>query len=266
MTRRFIPGALAAAALLLSLGAAALAQESSNPPLPKIDWSFDGPFGSFDQAALRRGFQVYSQVCSACHSMNLLSYRDLEGPGGLGYSESEAAAIAAQKQVTDGPNDQGQMFQRPARTADGFAAPFPNDKAARAANNGALPPDLSDIVKARAGGADYVHALLTGFHDPPPGFVLAAGMNYNLYFPGNQIAMPQPLYENQIAYDDGTKAPLDQEARDVATFLAWASDPNMEQRKRIGVRVILFLLVVTGLLYAVQRRIWSGLGKKDDNA
>ena len=265
MMRRFRLSALAAAALL-ALGAGAWAQESSNQPLPKIDWSFDGPLGSFDPAALRRGFQVYNQICSACHSMNLLSYRDLEGPDGLGLSESEAAAIAAEKQVTDGPNDQGQMFQRPARPADGFAAPFPNDKAARLANNGALPPDLSDIVKARAGGADYIHALLTGFRDPPSGFALAAGQNYNLYFPGNQIAMPQPLYENQMTYADGTQATLDQESQDVATFLAWASDPNMEQRKRIGIRVILFLLVVTGLLYAVKRRIWSGLGKPDQDA
>src|SRR5208282_3993010 len=241
MTRRWMRHALLAGAALLALGAgAAWAQDSAEPPLPKMTWSFNGPFGTFDRASLQRGFQVYNEVCSACHSMNLLSYRDLEGPSALGYSADEVAAIAATKQVTDGPNDQGAMFQRAGRPADRFVAPFANEAAARAANGGALPPDLSVIIKARAGGANYVHAILTGFGDPPKDMKMAAGMNYNMYFPGHQIAMPPPLTDDRVTYADGTKATIDQEARDVATFLAWASEPTMEERKRTGAKVIIF--------------------------
>ncbi len=252
---------------LLVLGAgqfsAAWAQEADNPPMPKIEWSFKGPFGTFDRAALQRGFQVYNEVCSACHSMNLMSYRDLEGPTGLGYSADEVKAIAATKQVTDGPNDQGQMFQRPGQPADHFVAPFPNEKAARFANNGALPPDLSVIVKARAGGPDYVHAILTGFRDAPASVQMAAGMNYNMYFAGHQIAMPPPLTDNRVTFADGTPATIDQEAQDVATFLTWASEPTMEERKRTGAKVMIFLGVLAVVLYGAKRRVWSSLHGKD---
>ena len=239
----------------LTLAAPALrAQEEATPPLPHQSWSFEGPFGTFDRAALQRGFQVYDQVCSNCHAMSLLSYHDLSG---IGFGENEIKAIAAQKQVTDGPNDQGDMYQRPGRASDHFVPPFPNDQASRAAHNGALPPDLSVITYAREGGPDYVYALLTGFSDPPPGVKLRENMNYDKYFPGHQIAMPPPLSDDIVTYSDGTKATVAQEAHDVATFLAWAADPHSEDRKRTGAKVIIFLLVMTGILYAAKRKIWA---------
>jgi ubiquinol-cytochrome c reductase cytochrome c1 subunit len=237
----------------------------SEPPLPKQSWSFDGPFGTYDRAAVQRGFQIYSEVCSQCHSMNLLHYGDLgpAGPGGgIGYTEEQVKAVAATpfvngKQVTDGPNDQGEMFQRPARPADKFVAPFDNAKQA-VATYGAVPPDLSVIVKARAGGPDYVYALLTGYKETPPkGFTPSSPTaNYNEYFPGHQIAMPPPLTDDRVQYQDGTKATVDQEARDVVSFLTWASEPTMEVRKRTGVKVLIFLLFMAGVLYAAKRKIW----------
>ncbi len=246
--------ALAIACLaLVAFAAPALAQET--PPVPHQQWSFDGPFGTFDRAAAQRGFQVYEEVCSRCHSMNLLHYRDLAG---IGYNEEEIKAIAAGKQVTDGPNDQGEMYQRPGRPSDGFVPAFPNEQAARAALNGALPPDLSLIVKAREGGADYVDAILNGFKaEPPPGFKLLEGMYYNEYFPGHQIKMPPPLSADQVTYADGTKATAPQMAHDVATFLTWAAEPNLDARHRMGVKVMLFLIVATGVFYAAKRKIWS---------
>ena len=247
---------LALAAALLLVAPFAWAQDEETPPLPHPGWSFNGVFGTFDRAALQRGFQIYSEVCSNCHAMSLLHYRDLAA---LGYSEDEIKAIAAQKQVTDGPNDQGEMFQRPGRPADAFVSPYPNDKAARAAHNGALPPDLSLIVKAREGGADYVYGILTGFVNPPANFKLADGMSYDEYFPGEQIAMPQPLTDDSVTYADKTPALLPQEAHDVVTFLAWAAEPTMETRKRTGAKVMLFLLAMTGVLYGAKRKIWSDL-------
>ncbi|HZT51509.1 MAG TPA: cytochrome c1 [Stellaceae bacterium] len=254
MRRALLP---LAAAALFGVASAALAQtEEATPPLPNPGWSFSGIFGTFDRAALQRGFQIYSEVCSNCHSMNLLHYRDLAA---FGYTEDQIKAIAAQKQVTDGPNDQGEMFQRPARPADAFVAPYPNEQAARAAHNGALPPDLSLIVKARAGGVDYVYGILTGYKEAPSSFKLNDGMNYNVYFPGHQIAMPQPLSDNVVTYADGTPSTLPQEAHDVVTFLAWAAEPTMEDRKRAGAKVLLFLLVMAGVLYGAKRKIWSDL-------
>jgi ubiquinol-cytochrome c reductase cytochrome c1 subunit len=222
--------------------------------IPETRFSFEGLFGTFDRASAQRGFQVYKEVCSACHSMRLLSYRNLLE---IGLTEDQARAIAAQFQVMDGPNDQGEMFERPARLSDRFRRPFANDNAARAANNGALPPDLSVMVKARENGADYIHALLTGYKDPPEGFQLMDGMNYNAYFPGHQIAMPNVLNPGQVEFADGTEATVEQMARDVTTFLAWAAEPELEQRRRMGVRIILFLIVLGGLTYAVKRRIWA---------
>ncbi len=249
----------AAASLALALAASlpAAAQDEAMPPLPHPGWSFDGIFGTFDRAALQRGFQIYSEVCSACHSMNLLRYRDLAA---LGYSDDEIKAIAAQKQVSD-TDDQGNAVQRPAQPADAFVSPYPNDKAARAAHNGALPPDLSLIVKAREGGPDYVYGILTGFANAPADFKLQDGMNYNVHFPGHQIAMPQPLADNTVTFADGTQATLPQEAHDVVTFLQWAAEPTMEERKETGTKVMLFLFVMTGLLYAAKRKIWSDLHK-----
>ena len=239
---------------VVALAVPALAQEEAMPPLPKQNWSFGGPFGTFDRAALQRGFQVYSEVCSNCHSLTLLSYRDLAA---LGYNEDQVKSIAAQKEVTDGPNDQGDMFQRPARPSDQFVPPFPNDQANRAAHNGALPPDLSLMVKARAGGEDYVYDLLTGYTAAPAGVKMPDTMQYDLYFPGHQIAMPPPLSDDIVTYGDGTKATTQQEAHDVVTFLAWAAEPSMEDRKRTGVKVLIFLAAMTGVLYLAKRKIWA---------
>lgn len=248
--------------VVLLAAPAAQAQEAGNPPLPRPYWSFEGPFGTFDRGALQRGFQVYNEVCSNCHSLNLLTYDDLgpNGPGGgLGYNENQVKAIAAERQTTAGPNAQGDMYQRPARPSDHFVPPYPNEQAARYAHNGALPPDLSVIIYAREGGPNYVYGILTGFKKPPAGFKLRANMNYNLYFPGNQIAMPPPLLGDDVHYADGTKATVDQEAHDVVTFLAWAADPHMETRKRTGAKVIIFLLAMTGVLYGAKRRIWANV-------
>jgi len=247
--RALILAAAALAALAVSPAIAA-----DEPSMPHQTWSFSGPFGTFDRAAAQRGFEVYEEVCSRCHSMNLLHYRDLAG---IGYNEEEIKAIAASKQVTDGPNDQGEMFQRPGRPSDKFVAPFANEQAARTALNGALPPDLSLIIKAREGGADYVDALLLGYKDAPAGFKMGDNMMYDEYFPGHQIAMPPPLAGNDVQYADGTKPTVTQEAHDVATFLTWASEPTMEERKFTGAKVLIFLLVMTGVLYAAKRQIWA---------
>jgi len=242
---------------VISLTALPAMAAESHIVLPKQDWSFNGPVGTFDRAAAQRGFQIYKEVCAACHSMNQLHYRNLAD---LGYNEAEVKAIAAQYNVKDGPNDEGEMFERPARPSDKFAAPFANKNAARAANNGAYPADLSLIVKARAGGADYIYALLTGYGTAPGDMTMASGMNYNKYFPGHQIAMPAPLNsDGQVSYADGTKASIDQMAHDVTTFLAWAAEPEMEDRKRTGIRVILFLAVLSGLFYLSKCKLWSRL-------
>ena len=247
---------LATAALaLVILGGPARAAEG--PALPALSWSFQGMFGTYDRAALRRGFQVYTEVCASCHSLRLLSYRHL---GSVGFSEDEVKAIAAEIEVEDGPDDEGEMFTRPGKPSDRFASPFANEMAARASNNGALPPDLSLMVKARKGGPDYLHGLLTGYaEEPPDGVDVMEGMNYNKYFPGQQIAMAPPLADGAVEYADGTEATLDRHARDVVTFLAWAASPELEERKRLGVKVLLFLIVLTAMLYALKRQIWSDL-------
>ena len=247
---------LLGAALALGLGLAASAQAQEAAAIPHQIWSFDGVFGTFDRGAAQRGFQVYKGICSVCHSLNQLYYRNLEE---IGFTPDEVKAIAAEVQVTDGPNDQGEMYQRPGKPSDRFKAPFANEQAARAANNGALPPDLSLIVKARAGGPDYAYAILTGFQDAPAGFKMSQGMYYNKAFPGHQIAMPPPLTEDAVTYDDGTKAAVPQMAHDVVTFLTWAAEPDLEARHRVGVKVILYLLALTGLLYAVKRRVWASV-------
>jgi ubiquinol-cytochrome c reductase cytochrome c1 subunit len=225
--------------------------------IPDARFSFEGLFGTFDRAAAQRGFQVYKEVCSACHSMHQLYYRNLRE---LGLLDDQVRAIAATVEVQDGPNDEGQMYDRPGRPSDRFRSPFANEQAARAANNGALPPDLSVITKAREGGADYVYALLTGYSDPPAGVTVMEGMHYNKYFPGHQIAMAPPLSgEGQVEYHDGTKATVEQMAHDVATFLAWAAEPEMEFRKALGVRMVIFLTILGGLAYAVKRKVWADI-------
>ncbi len=222
----------------------------------KQAWSFSGPLGTFDRAQLQRGFQVYKQVCSSCHSIKLLSYRNLSA---LGFNKDEIKAIAKEYLVTDGPNDEGEMFQRPARATDRFVLPFANEQAARAANNGALPPDLSVITKARAHGADYVYALLMGFQDPPAGVKINGGLYYNRFFPGNQIAMAPPLSPELVEYSDGTVASEAQMAKDVSAFLAWAAEPEMEARKRTGIMVLIYLAFLTGFLFFAMKRIWARL-------
>jgi ubiquinol-cytochrome c reductase cytochrome c1 subunit len=238
---------LAGAALLAAVGLAvpaARAQEVVEPP--KQSWGFNGPFGGFDLAAVQRGFAVYSQVCSACHSMTLLHYRDLSG---IGLTPDQIKAVAASVQVPMGLDDQGQPIEGPGTPASQFRSPFPNEKAARAALNGALPPDLSLIFNAREGHGDYIYALLTGYGDPPANMTMQPGMNYNKYFPGHQIAMPRPL--------NGSPNTTDAMARDVVNFLAWTANPEMVTRKQIGWRVVLFLALMTGLTYAVKRKVWA---------
>jgi ubiquinol-cytochrome c reductase cytochrome c1 subunit len=241
------------AALTIAAAGAARAQQATPEP-PHQQWSFEGVFGTYDPAALQRGFQVYKEVCSACHPVEHLAFRDLTQ---IGYTEDQVKGIAAQYEVTAGPNKQGAMYKRPARPSDPIPGPFPNDEIAQAANNGALPPDLSLIVKARDGGPDYVYAILNGFKPAPAGFKMSPDMYYNEYFPGHQIHMPPPLSPNQVKYADGTKATVPQMAHDVVTFLAWASEPTLDERHRIGFKVMLFLIVATGVFYAAKRKIWS---------
>jgi ubiquinol-cytochrome c reductase cytochrome c1 subunit len=251
MLKHALAGAALSAAILVA-PAAWSADETQ--PLPHQEWPFEGVFGTYDRASLQRGFQVYKEVCSACHPVKHLYFRDL---GQIGYSEDEVKAIAAGYQVTDGPNDEGQMYQRPGRPSDPIPGPFPNDQAARAANNGALPPDQSLIVKARPGGPDYVYAILTGYKEPPAGFKMLEGMNYNEFFPGHQIAMPPPLSDNALTFADGTPATVPQMAHDVTSFLTWAAEPNLDDRHRTGLKVILFLVVAAGVFYAAKRKIWA---------
>jgi cytochrome c1 len=271
---------LVAATLAASLAAVApqgafqtaLAQEVENPP--RQTWSFHGPFGMYDPGQLQRGFKIYREVCSSCHSLKLLAFRNLADPGGPQFSEAQAAAIASSFQVTAGPNDQGEMFQRPGKLADYFPPPFPNDQAARNANGGALPPDMSVLAKARgieAGfpwfifnaftqyqeqGPDYIHGILTGYEDPPAGMTLPPGSQYNKYFPGHAIGMPKPLSDGQVEYTDGTPTTVDQYAKDIAAFLMWAAEPKLDERKRLGFQVFIFLIVLTGLLYFTKKKVW----------
>jgi cytochrome c1 len=245
-------------------GEAGPAQEASSHA-PEIDsqrWSFKGPFGAFDNAQLQRGYAVYKTVCAGCHSMRLLSYRNLGEPGGPGFSPAAVEALAAEIQVTDGPNDKGEMFQRPGRPSDRFRSPYANEGAARAANRGALPPDLSVMAKARPGGADYIYALLTGYREAPAGFELAQGMHYNSAFPGHQIAMPPPLFDGSVAYTDGTAPTIDNYARDVSAFLMWAAEPKLEERHMLGGRVIVFLIAFVIIMFLAKRAVWGRLHGK----
>ena len=265
-----------AAALAASLCApAAFAQEADAPP--RQHWTFSGPFGTYDPEQLQRGFKVYREVCSTCHSLNLLSFRNLADPGGPAFTEVQATAIAATFQVTDGPNDQGQMYQRPGKISDNFPPPFANEQAARAALGGKLPPDMSDLAKARSyewgfpqfifdaftmyqeDGPDYIHAIVDGYAAAPPGFVVAPGAQYNKYFPGHNIGMPKPLTDGQVEYSDSAPTTVDQYGRDVAAFLMWAAEPQLDARKRLGFQVMIFLIVFTGLLYFTKKRVWHAV-------
>ncbi len=271
------------AALMVMAPGAAHAASGSSVEIKKQDWTFAGPFGYYDQDQLRRGFKVYEQVCSSCHGMDLLYYRNLSDEGGPNLPEEQVEAIAADYTVTDGPNDQGEMFERPATPNDKFVSPYENEKAAARANNGVAPPNLSVITKARGvsedvawymspvviaedlltmyaeGGADYTYALLTSYQQPPEDVNMQAGLHYNPVYPGNQIAMPQLLYSDIVQYNDGTPTTQAQYAKDVTAFLMWAAEPTLEERKQMGAKVMLYLFILAALLYMSKRILWRNL-------
>lgn len=259
MNGRIVSAAAGAAMLFVSTAASA----AEGVEIPRNSWSWQGIFGTFERAALQRGLQVYKDVCAGCHGLRHVAYRNLAD---LGYSEDQIKAFAAEYEVPAEPDMEGEVKMRPAKPSDKFVSPFANKQAARAANNGAWPPDLSLIVDARgkgldflqgAGGADYLYAILIGYGEPPEGVELGEGMSYHKYFPGHEIAMPPPLADDAVEYGDGTKATVDQMARDVTAFLTWATEPNLEARKAMGLKVMLFLLVLTGMLIAVKKKVWA---------
>jgi ubiquinol-cytochrome c reductase cytochrome c1 subunit len=274
MTMKLAPALGLLAALFIT---PAIAAETMTPEVEheitegrhpaKLDWSFNGVFGTYDRASLQRGFQVYKEVCSACHSLNLVSFHSLsEGEGGSGFfTDPEVKAIAAAYKVPAGPNDKGETtdangtpLTRPGIPSDHFPAPFANEQAARTSNNGALPPDLSLMAKAREGGPDYIHAILTGFGEKAPaGFHVLEGKYFNPYFPGGNISMPPPLTANQVTYSDGTKATVDQMAKDVSTFLMWTAEPKLEERHHLGLGVMAFLLLLSVLLFLSYKKLWK---------
>ena len=260
----------------LVIGSAQHARAEEQQAPPAIEWSFAGPFGTFDRGALQRGLKVYKEVCANCHALSYIAFRNLAEPGGPDYSVAQAAALAAEYKIKDGPNDQGEMFERPGRPADYFPSPFANEQAARASNGGAAPPDLSLITKARSyergfpwfifdfftqyqeQGVDYVAAILQGFEDTPPaGVNIPDGSYYNKYFPGHAIKMPKPLSDGQVTFDDGAPATVAQYARDVTTFLMWAAEPHMEARKQLGFQVFVFLIIFAGLMYFTKKKVWA---------
>lgn len=239
------------------------------PTPPRQSWSFAGPFGRFDQAQLQRGFEVYQKVCSNCHSMKLVAFRNLGAPGGPGFTEGQIKALAASYKVKDGPNDAGEMFERPGRPADRFPSPFPNEQAAAAAF-GSAPPDMSDLAKARSiprpfplfvfdlftqyqeKGADYIVGIVNGYTHPND-------PNWNEFFPGHKIAMPKPIADGQVKYSDGSPETVAQYSKDVAAFLYWAAEPKLEARKRLGLQVMIFLIVFAALLYFTKKKIWANI-------
>ena len=250
---RIAQKALVAAALSLGISSAHAA--GGDLHYESQDWSFNGIFGTFDAASAQRGYQVYREICAGCHSMNLMTYRYLEG---IGLPEETVKAIAEQDDKTI-INDEGDEDTAPRLPSDKFVAPYANEQQARAFNGGALPPDLSLIAKARANGPNYLYALLTGYTDAPDGFELLDGMNYNAAFPGHQIAMAAPLFEDAVEYSDGTAATVDQRSRDMVTFLMFAAEPHMEDRKRTGLKVVVFLLILSVIMYFVKRKVWADL-------
>ena len=281
---------LAVGALAGALGVAAPASAAEETPHPPhLSWSFAGPFGMFDRAQLQRGFKVYREACAGCHSLNRVFFRNLSQPGGPEFSPAQVRALAAEYKIQDGPNEAGEMFERPGRAADTFPPPFPNENAAAAANGGKAPPDLSVMAKARTyergfpwfvldalpipfigmyqeNGPDYVAALLDGYVEPPAGFPVPPGGHYNQYYPGHIIAMPKPLNDGQIEYAKGADgrptAPetVDQYAKDVTAFLMWAAEPTLEQRKELGFKVIAFLALFAVLLFLTKKKIWDRVG------
>jgi ubiquinol-cytochrome c reductase cytochrome b/c1 subunit len=267
--------ALALAGSLLTLSLPAFAQEHEAPQPPRVKWSFAGPFGKYDEAQLQRGFKIYREVCSICHSLDMLAIGTLADPGGPGFSEAQVAAVAAEYKIKD-INDRGDPIDRAGRPADHFPAPFANDLAAQAIHS-VVPPDMSTLAKARTysrgfpwfvfdmfiqyqeHGPDYIAALLKGYVDAPKDFKLPSGGNYNTYFPGHVIAMPPPLQAGQVSYDDGSPQTLEQYSKDISAFLMWAAEPHLVQRKRIGFQVMIFLIVLAGLMYYTKKKVWSAV-------
>lgn len=268
---------LAAATLVLGLGFAPALAAGGGPIPPREDWSFSGPFGNYDRAQLQRGFQVFREVCASCHGAKLFSFRNLAQPGGPQFSEAQAKTVAESYQVQDGPNDAGDMFERPGRLSDAWPSPFPNEEAARASNGGAYPPDFSTLAKARTfkvgfpgflfdiftqyqeQGPDYIHGLLVGYTEAPEGFKVPEGAHYNAYFPGHAIKMPQPISDDQVTYTDGSPQTVDQYSRDVTAFMMWLAEPKLEERKRLGLQVMIFLIVFAGLLYFTKKKVWKSV-------
>jgi len=267
----FISPAALGSITLFSLGSVAwythlygtlpfLGEVSANSPgeeglhPPQYPWSHKGLLDSFDHASIRRGYQVYKEVCAACHSLDRIAWRNLVG---VSHTSDEAKAMAAEVEYPDGPNNEGEMFQRPGKLSDYLPAPYPNEEAARASNGGALPPDLSLMVKARHGGVDYIFSLLTGYVDPPAGVEVREGLNYNPYFPGGAIAMARTLFDGVVEYEDGTPATSSQMAKDVVTFLAWASEPEHDDRKKIGLQAVILLSGMTAVSLYVKRFKWT---------
>ena len=268
--------ALTLAGSLVALSVPAFAQEDEHAPPPRLKWSFAGPFGKYDQAQLQRGFKIYKEVCSVCHSMQMLAFRNLADVGGPGFSQAQAAAVAAEYKIND-LDDKGQPIERAGRLADYFPPPLPNELVAREANGGAAPPDFSVIAKARTyergfpwfvfdmftqyqeQGPDYIAALLKGYEDPPKTFKLPSGASYNVYFPGHAIGMPPTLQDGQVTFDDGSPATLEQYSKVVSAFLMWVAEPHLVARKRIGFQVMIFLIVLAGLLYFTKKKVWSAV-------
>ena len=244
-------------AILLSLSIQLKINSAEKVELMKTDWTFKGLLGKFDRASLQRGYQVYTEVCAACHSMKYISYRNLMEKGGPEFSEAQVKAIAASFEVTDGPNADGEMFSRPARLSDKIPMPYPNEKAAQAANGGAYPPDMSVLAKARKGGVDYLYSVLLGYEDPPAGVTLDEGVYYNKFMYGNKIKMPKVLEDDLIEYSDGTPVTEEQMAKDIVTFLMWSAEPHLETRHKMGFRAIIYLIILTVLVYFSMKKIWS---------
>jgi cytochrome c1 len=283
-SKRSLAGVLATAALVSAVSIAPARAAGEAIELERMDWTFGGLTGHFDKEQLRRGYMVYKNVCAACHGVRQLYFRNLSEPGGPQFSEARVNEFAAEALVRDGPNDDGEMFERAGLPADKIPSPYPNDKAAAAAQGGVVPPDLSLMTKARAVasagpwymepfhwvydvatvyqevGADYLHALLTGYpEEPPEGVEVLPGMYYNTAFPGHQIAMPPPLVEGVVEYADGTAPTVENYSRDVTAFLMWAAEPKLEERKRMGLKVLLYLAILSLLLFLSKRALWRNV-------
>jgi len=248
--------------ILISIFPTLVYSEEKKVDLIEKNWSFNGVFGTFDRASLQRGYQVYTEVCSGCHSVQYLSYRNLSEKGGPEFSVEEAKAIASQFEVEDGPNSDGEMFFRLGRLSDKFVKPYPNVEASTAANGGAYPPDMSVLAKARAGGADYIYSLLLGYEEAPAGIELDDGVYYNKYMPGKKIKMSEPVTDGIVEYLDGTDSTKEQVAKDITTFLVWASEPHLESQHRMGFKTIIYLIILITLVYMSKQKVWSRFSSK----